>query len=118
MSNKGSDPGNQDAELKARLDRLSGAINAERSHVEKERTAIASSTQAVGLGTAFGTGLRVSSELVAGVLVGGFLGWWIDHWLGTKPVIFLVMLLIGMGAGFWNVYKIAARPTGSASDTK
>jgi ATP synthase protein I len=65
-----------------------------------------------------GTGFRVTSELVAGVLVGGFLGWWIDRWLGTKPFGMLILLFLGMIAGFWNVYKIAMKPTGPDADDK
>ena len=117
MRDKGQDPDNHDAELKARLDKLSSAIKAETSHVEVERKS-AETKPDKGLGKALATGLRVSTELVAGVLVGGFIGWWIDRWLGTKPFAFLIMLLIGMVAGFWNVYKIAARPTGGAANTK
>ena len=118
MSSKSSGPNNHDAELKARLDKLSGAIKAEMVHVGDERKAAASTTPAVGLGKAMGTGFRVTSELVAGVLVGGFLGWWIDRWLGTKPFGLLILLFLGMIAGFWNVYKIAMKPTGSGADDK
>ncbi|MFM9973437.1 MAG: AtpZ/AtpI family protein [Beijerinckiaceae bacterium] len=117
MRDNGQTPDNQDAKLKARLDHLSSAIKAETAHVEVERKT-AETKPDKGLGKALATGLRVSTELVAGVLVGGFIGWWIDRWLGTKPFGFLIMLLIGMVAGFWNVYKIAARPTGGAADTK
>jgi ATP synthase protein I len=118
MSGKGSSPDNHDADLKARLDKLSGAIKAEMVHVEDERKAAASTTPAVGLGKAMGTGFRVTSELVAGVLVGGFIGWWIDRWLGSSPFALLIMVMIGMVAGFWNVYRIAARPTGGGSADK
>jgi ATP synthase protein I len=116
MSDKNSSSDNHDAELKARLDKLSGAIKAEMVHVEDERKAAASTTPVVGLGKAMGTGFRVASELVAGVLVGAFIGWWIDRWLGTKPFAFLIMMMVGTVAGFWNVYKIAAKPTGNAGN--
>ncbi|MCA3562938.1 MAG: AtpZ/AtpI family protein [Methylocystis sp.] len=119
MSQKSSTPDNHDAELKARLDKLSGAIKAERGSVEDGRKAAVSPTSTVGMGTAIGTGFRVTSELVAGMLVGGFIGWWLDHWLGTKPIALLITVMIGMVAGFWNVYRIAARPTGGGqSGTK
>lgn len=112
MSDKGQGPDNQDAELKARLDTLSGAIKSEMTSVSQERSAAAAKTSVVGLGSAMGKGIRVSTELVAGVLVGGFIGWWIDRWLNSGPFGLLIMLLVGMVAGFWNVYRIAARPTG------
>lgn len=115
MNEKGQTPDSRDVELKARLDKLSGAIKSEIVHVAEDRKAASATAPAVGLGKAMGTGFRVTSELVAGVLVGGFIGWWLDHWLGTKPFAFLIMLLVGMLAGFWNVYKIAMKPTGDGS---
>ena len=115
MGGKGQIPDNHDSDLKARLDKLSGAIKSEMVNVADDRKAAAATKPAVGLGKAMGTGFRATSELVAGVLVGGFLGWWIDHWLGTKPAAFLIMLLIGIVAGFWDVYKIAAKPSGDGS---
>ena len=53
-------------------------------------------------------GFRVLAEFVAGVVVGGFIGWQIDTWLGTTPFGLIVFLMLGTAAGFWNVYKIAA----------
>jgi ATP synthase protein I len=115
MSDKGQGPENRDAELKARLDKLSGAIKTEMSHVADERNTAGAKQPIVGLGSAMGMGIRVSTELVAGVLVGGFIGWWIDRWLNSSPFGLLIMLMVGMVAGFWNVYRIAMRPTGSSS---
>jgi ATP synthase protein I len=104
-----------DAALKARLDKLSGAIKSETAGLPAERKSATSSHSVSSSGTAMGTGLRVGSELIAGVLVGGFIGWWMDHWLGTSPLCLLVMLALGMVSGFWNVYRIAARPTGAGT---
>ncbi len=115
MREKGQSPDTRDVELKARLDRLSGAIKTEMTHVAEERNTVAAKTSVVGLGSAMGMGIRVSTELVAGVLVGGFIGWWIDRWLNSSPFGLLIMLMIGMVAGFWNVYRIASRPTGGGA---
>jgi ATP synthase protein I len=112
MSNDGKTPDPHDAELKARLDRLSAAISLEKADAADEKAAKAKISSTQGLGNALGMGLRVSSELVAGVIVGAFIGWWIDRWLGTSPIAFLIMTVFGIAAGFWNVYRIAARPTG------
>ena len=35
--------------------------------------------------TSTGRALRASTDLVAALAVGGFLGFWIDRWLDTKP---------------------------------
>jgi ATP synthase protein I len=117
MNDKDLETEKQDAELKARLNRLSTAIKAETTHVVEERKA-AETKPDKGMGKALAMGLRVGSELVAGVLVGGFIGWWIDRWLGTSPFGLLIMLLIGMASGFWSVYRIAMQPTGGGATSK
>lgn len=50
-------------------------------------------------------GLRMASELVAAVLVGGLIGYGLDHWLGSKPWLFLIMFIIGFAAGVRNVMR-------------
>ena len=62
-------------------------------------------------GKAMSLGFRVLAEFGAGVVVGGFIGWQADIWLGTTPFGLLVFLALGTAAGFWNVYKLAATTT-------
>ena len=52
-------------------------------------------------------GFRLSSELVAGVLVGGLIGWALDKVLGISPWGFIVFLLLGFAAGVLNVMRAA-----------
>ncbi len=52
-------------------------------------------------------GLRLSSELVAGVLVGAGLGWGFDRLLSTSPWGLIVFLLLGFTAGVINVMRTA-----------
>ena len=42
---------------------------------------------------------RMVIDLVAGVGVGGAIGWGLDTLVGTKPVFLLVFILLGFGAG-------------------
>ena len=56
--------------------------------------------------------------LFAAVVVGGFIGWAIDRWLGTSPGALIVFLALGTAAGFWNVYRIAMQPGGPGGTTK
>ena len=56
-----------------------------------------------------GTTYRVFVELLAGVLVGGGLGWLLDQQFGTRPWCLLVFLKVGIVAGFWNVIRTARR---------
>lgn len=55
-------------------------------------------------------GIRVMSEFVAGVAVGALIGWQLDIWFRTSPVLLIVFLALGTAAGFWNVYRIAVKP--------
>jgi ATP synthase protein I len=47
--------------------------------------------------------------LVAAVVVGGLLGYLLDHWLHTKPVFLLVLGGIGFFAGVRDVLRRLAR---------
>jgi ATP synthase protein I len=57
--------------------------------------------------SAMAVGLRLSSELVAGVLVGAALGWGFDRLLSTSPWGLIVFLLLGFTAGVINVMRSA-----------
>ena len=57
--------------------------------------------------SAMAIGLRLSSELVAGVLVGAALGWGFDRLLSTSPWGLIVFLLLGFTAGVINVMRTA-----------
>jgi ATP synthase protein I len=57
--------------------------------------------------SAMAAGLRLSSELVAGVLVGAALGWGFDRLLSTSPWGLIVFLLLGFIAGVINVMRAA-----------
>lgn len=58
-------------------------------------------------GEALGYALRLGVELVAGVGVGGFIGWALDRWLGTAPFLMVVFLALGAAAGIMNVFRAA-----------
>ncbi len=54
----------------------------------------------------FGVAYRILVEMLAGVLVGGGLGWLLDHWLGTRPWFLLAMIVLGFAAGMSNAYRV------------
>jgi ATP synthase protein I len=47
--------------------------------------------------------------LVAGVFVGGFIGWLLDRWLKTLPLFLVVFLLLGIAAGLLNAVREARK---------
>jgi ATP synthase protein I len=63
----------------------------------------------------FGQALKLSSEFIAGVVVGAGLGWGIDRMAGTSPWGLIVFLLLGFGAGILNVLRSAGLVAGSGS---
>ena len=52
-------------------------------------------------------GFRLSSELIAGVVVGGLMGFGFDKLLSTSPWGMIVFVLIGFTAGVVNVIRSA-----------
>lgn len=58
-----------------------------------------------GMGAILG---RVATEMVAGVLVGAFIGWVLDRWLETSPLFLVLMFFLGAAAGMLNVWRIVS----------
>lgn len=51
----------------------------------------------------------VGISLVASILIGLAMGYYLDQWLDTRPMFTLIMLLIGIISGFRNVYILTTR---------
>ena len=51
----------------------------------------------------------IGLHMVSGPMVGFGIGYALDYWLGTGPWLKLVFLVIGIGAGFLNVYEDSKR---------
>jgi len=68
--------------------------------------------------SALARGFRLSTELVAGVLVGAFIGWALDKWLGTSPWGMMVFLLLGFAAGVVNVVRVAGVSSGPGHNSQ
>ena len=62
--------------------------------------------------SAMAIGFRLSSELVAGVVVGALMGWGFDRLLSTSPFGLIVFLLLGFVAGVVNVVRSAGAGSG------
>jgi len=57
--------------------------------------------------TSLGIASRFATELVVAVVVGGGLGWLLDHFLGTRPIFLIVLVVLGAAAGIRNVMRAA-----------
>ena len=57
----------------------------------------------------FGKALKISTELVAAVVVGSTIGFILDSWFDTKPLLTIFFFFIGVAAGILNVFKTAKR---------
>ena len=63
-----------------------------------------------GRGEAMGRALRLSAELIGGIVVGSAIGWYLDGLLGNKkPYFFILFFLLGAAAGMLNVIRTAMR---------
>ena len=54
-----------------------------------------------------GLAFRISTELVAAVFVATFIGYYLDKWLGTKPIFIIILFIVGVAAGIFNVVRSA-----------
>ena len=104
---KDSDRSAEEAALSARLRRLGERLALQRvSRPAETDTGPRSDPSAIA------RGFRLSTELVAGVLVGAFIGWALDKWLGISPWGMIVFLLLGFAAGVVNVMRAAGVSSG------
>ena len=56
-----------------------------------------------------GIAFRLVTELMAALIVGGAIGWGLDRLLGTGPFLFIVMFMVGVAAGMFNVVREAQK---------
>jgi|TARA_B100001741_G_scaffold291589_1_gene271841 ATP synthase protein I len=59
--------------------------------------------------TFVGNAFKLGTELVAAVVVGTIIGFILDNWFDTKPVLIIIFFLFGSAAGIVNVIKAAKR---------
>jgi ATP synthase protein I len=107
-----------EAALSARLQRLNEGLGHARDQARNGADHLSDSSDAQRAATASGyaRGFRLSSELVAGVVVGAGIGWLIDRWLGISPWGLIVFFLLGFAAGVLNVMRSAGLIAGPALD--
>jgi len=68
-----------------------------------KKTNISKQSSSSNLGVAF----KMSTEMVAAVVVGTIIGFILDNWFGTKPWLILIFFFVGVIAGILNVIRSA-----------
>ena len=63
-------------------------------------------------------GQVVIGYLIGGPLGGALIGWGLDSLFGTFPKLLVLMLIVGFGAGIWNIVRISRNPPSHGSGTK
>ena len=86
------------------LEDLKTRLKIAKSKLQKDKTQNADK-RGIFLGNAF----KLGTELVAAVIVGTIIGFILDNWFGTKPILIIVFFLFGAAAGITNVIKAARK---------
>ena len=89
----------EDARLDSLEQRLKRAETAEAKRVGRAPAADANEQ----------LGNRVLSLLLGGLVGGTLIGWLLDRWLGTAPVLLITLMVLGTVGGFWSIIKISTR---------
>ena len=53
----------------------------------------------------FSHAFKIVSDLFANILVGGAIGWTLDYYFHTKPILLIFFLIIGFISGIYTSYK-------------
>ena len=86
------------------LKELSTRLEIAKKNINKN-TSVDKGRNAASLGKA----LKISTELVAAVVVGSTMGFILDNWFGTKPLLTICLFFMGVAAGILNVFKSAKK---------
>jgi ATP synthase protein I len=104
----GNKSSSDEAALSARLGSLDHRLSEIRDSrkFKTDQTGVGSGDGAARA-SAMARGFRLSSELVAAVVVGALIGWGFDRLLSTSPFGLIVFFLLGFAAGVLNVVRSA-----------
>jgi ATP synthase protein I len=92
-----------DSELSRRLDSLGAGLRQADPRLGQPAKTDDGAPKMSGIGQA----MRLSTEFIAGIVVGAGFGWALDRGLGTRPWGMILFLLLGTCAGFFNVARAA-----------
>jgi ATP synthase protein I len=73
--------------------------------VENKKSRESKTKKESGAGFAF----KISTELIAALVVGVGIGLIVDNYFGTKPFGLIIFFILGSFAGFLNIYRVMRR---------
>ena len=51
--------------------------------------------------------MRITTDLMSGLIIGGIMGWSLDKMFGTEPWLLILFFVLGVFAGISNVIRTA-----------
>ena len=78
-----------------------------RLEIAKEKILKRSNSTKESSSSKLGIAFKMSTEMVAAVVVGTIIGFILDNWFGTKPWLILIFFFVGVVAGILNVFRSA-----------
>jgi ATP synthase protein I len=86
------------------LDNLKTRLKIAKSKLQKNKSEN-TDKKGIFLGNAF----KLGTELIAAVIVGTIIGFILDNWFGTKPILIIIFFFFGAATGILNVIKAAKK---------
>jgi ATP synthase protein I len=95
-----------DEALRAKLTALKGALD--RRKADGRIATATESSNPAATASAMSMGMRAAGEFAGSIVVGVLVGWRLDVWLGTKPILLIVFFLLGSAAGILGVIRVTS----------
>ena len=80
-------------------------LNKKIENIETEKNGIKVKKKESGAGFGF----KISTEIIAALVVGVGIGLIVDNFFNTKPIGLIIFFIFGAIAGFLNVYRVMRR---------
>lgn len=85
------------------LDKLEDRIEKARKEFDEEHNPKPKQNESLSQGAKAGV------ELVGGMIGGGLIGFLLDKYFETSPLLFFIFFFLGVVTGFYNIYKITMK---------
>ena len=80
-----------------------------RLKIAKEKIKDLQNTSDEKKGAFMGNAFKLGTELVAAVAVGTIIGFILDNWFDTKPILIIIFFIFGAAAGIMNIFRAAKK---------